>query len=68
MENASDWLISRLLTDEERINKSENMPIENSLTEMQKGKKKQNIRDSQVSFNKYNICVTEDKKKKENQT
>ena len=46
MENASDWLISRLLTDEERINKSENMPIENSLTEMQKGKKKQNIRDS----------------------
>lgn len=36
IKNASDWLSSRLVPAEERISKFENIPIENSLTEMQR--------------------------------
>lgn len=36
MKNASDWLTSRLVPAEERISRFENIPIENSLTEMQR--------------------------------
>lgn len=67
-QNASDRLISRLVTAEERISKFENMPIENSLTEMQRDKKKRTkYPGTVVSFNKYNIygCeIPEDKERK----
>lgn len=49
MKNTCDWLVSRLVMVEERISKFKDMPIDISLTEMQREKiifkKEQNIQE-----------------------
>lgn len=57
MKNASDWFMSRLATAEERISKFENIPLENSLTEIQRVKEIKK-RKNKISRNRKSVLIS----------